>query len=318
VALAEGGLTAFIFPGQGAQFVGMGQDLHRDFAEARQVFERASEAAGFDVARLCFDGPAARLAETEITQPTILTASLAALAVLEARGLRPDAAAGLSLGEYGALAAAGSLAVENAVPLVHRRGRYMQEAVPLGEGAMAAILGLARPAVEACCRQAASEGAGVVEPANYNCPGQIVVAGATAAVQRAAVLCREAGARKAMVLPVSAPFHCRLMQPAAERLAADLQLAPVRPPRLPVVANATAQVVASPQQVREALVQQVTAPVRWEECVERLWETGVRTFVEVGPGTALCGFVRRIRPEARLLACQDVPSLTEALRALAA
>ena len=286
--------TAVVFPGQGAQFVGMGQDLYERFPEARQVFAEASEAAGFDIARLCFEGPEEQLQLTEYQQPALLAVGVACWRVLEDRGLEPAMAAGLSLGEYGALVVAGVLELADAARVVRLRGRFMQEAVPPGEGAMAALLGLDAEAVEELCRRLMEAGAGVVEPANYNCPGQIVVAGQRAAVEAAVQQAREAGARKAVLLPVSAPFHCRLMEPAARRLAEVLAQVPFRPARIPVVANVTAEPVTDPERIRQLLVQQVDHPVRWEHSVRRMQQEGITRLVEMGPGKTLTGFARRI------------------------
>ncbi|HEY8552469.1 MAG TPA: ACP S-malonyltransferase [Thermaerobacter sp.] len=286
--------TAVVFPGQGAQYVGMGRDLYERFPEARRAFEEASAAAGFDVARLCFEGPEERLQLTEFQQPALLAVGVACWRVLEARGLEPAAAAGLSLGEYGALVVAGVLDLGEAARVVRLRGRFMQEAVPPGEGAMAAILGLEAAAVEDLCRQVMAAGTGVVEPANYNCPGQIVVAGHRAAVEAAVERARSAGARRSVLLPVSAPFHCRLMQPAAQRLAEVLAQVPMRPARIPVVANVTAEPVTDPERIRELLVQQVHRPVRWEQSVRRMQAEGITRLVEMGPGKTLAGFARRI------------------------
>ena len=286
--------VAVVFPGQGAQYVGMGRDLYERFPEARATFEEASQAAGFDVARLCFEGPEDQLQLTEFQQPALLTVGIACWRVLAARGLEADMAAGLSLGEYGALVLAGVLDFADAVRVVRLRGRFMQEAVPPGQGAMAALLGLEAPQVEAICRELMAAGAGVVEPANYNCPGQIVVAGERAAVEAAVERARAAGARKAVVLPVSAPFHCRLMEPAARRLAEVLAQVPFRPARVPVVANVTAEPVTDPERIRELLVQQVDHPVRWEQSVRAMQAAGVTRLVEMGPGKTLSGFARRI------------------------
>jgi [acyl-carrier-protein] S-malonyltransferase len=304
-------MIAFVFPGQGAQTVGMGVACAEASAAARAAFATASRASGLDLLALCREGPAERLAETEITQPAILAASAAVLAMLQDAGLRPDAVAGLSLGEYTALVAAGALDLETAAALVRRRGRYMQEAVPLGAGAMAAILGLDRERVEQVCRDTP----GVVTPSNYNCPGQTVISGEASAVAAAAAACRAAGARKATVLPVSAPFHCPLMAPAAERLRPDLESARIAPARIPVVCNVDAAPVREPEAIRRALLLQVDHPVRWEECVRTLWGLGCDTFVEVGPGGALTAFLKRIEPRARGVACatpQDVTALAVA------
>lgn len=286
--------VAVVFPGQGAQYVGMGRDLYERFAEARDTFLEASEAAGFDVARLCFEGPEDRLQLTEYQQPALLTVGVACWRVLAARGVRADMTAGLSLGEYGALVLAGALDFADAVRVVRQRGRFMQEAVPPGRGAMAALLGLETERVEAICREVAAAGAGVIEPANYNCPGQVVVAGERAAVEAAVERAREAGARRAVLLPVSAPFHCSLMRPAAERLAEVLARVTIRPARVPVVANVTAEPVTDPEEIRRLLVEQVDHPVRWEQSVRRMLAEGVTRLVEMAPGKTLTGFARRI------------------------
>lgn len=305
------GKVAFVFPGQGAQYVGMGRDLAEQYPQFRRYFDEASEVLGFDLARLCFEGPEERLQETANTQPAILTVSVATLALLRERGLEPDVVAGLSLGEYTALVAAGVLEFRQAVDLVRRRGIYMQEAVPLGEGTMAAILGLESQAVEEICRQARD--VGWVEPANYNCPGQVVIAGHVAAVEKAVRLAQEAGAARAVILPVSAPFHCKLLAPAGERLARDLQAVPLAPARIPVVANVTADYVREPEAIRELLIRQVSSPVRWEESVRRMMADGVDTFVEVGPGRTLSGFVRRIDRKLRVFNVEDNQSLVKLL-----
>lgn len=316
---------AFVFPGQGAQHVGMGQALVERYPEARAVFAAASEACGFDLRRLCFDGPAERLAETEITQPAILTVSAAALAVLRGRGLRPGAAAGLSLGEYGALLCAEAADLPDLVALVRRRGRYMQEAVPAGRGAMAAVLGLSPQGADALCRQALAAlptpgpaGGWVLVPANFNCPGQVVISGHREAVEEAVALGRAAGARRVQLLPVSAPFHCPLMAPAAERLGPEIAAIPWRTGRVPVIANSTATVVTRPKDIQEALIAQVSSPVRWEESVRLLVDMGCRLFCEVGPGKALSAFIGRIAPEAITVPVGDPDGVEAALVAAAA
>jgi [acyl-carrier-protein] S-malonyltransferase len=308
--------VAFVFPGQGSQRVGMGRDLCETFPESRAVFDEADSALGFPLSRLCFEGPEEELQLTANTQPAILAASVAALRPLLAGGVRPDWVAGHSLGEYTALVAAGSLSLGDALRTVRRRGQYMQEAVPVGTGAMAAILGLDLPAVEEACREAA-EG-DVVAPANVNSPGQVVIAGHAAAVERASERCKARGAKRAVRLAVSAPFHCALMGPAQERLGPELLAVDLRDPSVPVVRNVDARAVRDAASCREGLVRQVSAAVRWQESVELLWREGVTTFVEVGPGTVLGGLVKKIARGARVLNVESPESLEAARAALAA
>ena len=307
---------AWVFPGQGSQKVGMGRALHDAFPESRAVFDEADGAIGFPLSRLCFEGPEDELQLTANTQPAILAASVAAARALSARGVEPQWVAGHSLGEYSALVTAGVLSLRDAVVAVRRRGEYMQEAVPVGEGAMAAILALDLVAVEAACREAAQ--GQVVSPANLNSPGQVVIAGHAAAVERAAELCRKAGARRAVRLPVSAPFHCALMRPAQERLARDLARVAFVDARVPLVNNAAAEVVRTAEECREGLVRQVSAPVRWQPSVERMAREGVDTFVELGPGTVLSGLVRKIDKGVRVLNVEDPASLEATAAALGA
>lgn len=305
---------AWVFPGQGSQKVGMGRALHDSFPESRAVFEEADRALGFALSRLCFEGPEDQLQLTANTQPAILTVSVAAARALAARGVAPQWVAGHSLGEYSALVTAGVLPLSDAVVAVRRRGEYMQDAVPVGEGAMAAILMLDLEAIERACREAAQ--GQVVSPANINSPGQVVIAGHAAAVDRASELCKNAGAKRAIRLPVSAPFHCALMMPAQERLAVDLSRLAFADPVVPVVNNVDARVVRSGAECRDGLVRQVSAPVQWQSSVERLRGEGVTTFVEVGPGTVLSGLVRKIDRGARVLGVEDAASLETTTAAL--
>ncbi|MDI6895129.1 MAG: ACP S-malonyltransferase [Bacillota bacterium] len=305
--MAGGLRVAFLFPGQGAQHVGMGEDLYREYPVVREVFAAASGAAGIDLETLCFRGPGEQLDLTENTQPAVLTVSWAVARVLAGHGITPRAAAGLSLGEYTALVAAGALSFPEAVGLVRRRGRYMQQAVPPGEGAMAAVMGVPAAGVEEICRRAQKEG--VVEPVNYNCPGQTVVAGHTRAVREAMRLAREAGARRVQELAVSAPFHSSLMAPARERLARDLARARIGDPAFGVVANVHGEYVRTAEEVRKSLEEQVDHPVLWEQCVRRVVADGIDLFVEAGPGTVLAGFCKRICPDVPVFSVGDVPSL---------
>lgn len=291
-------MMAFIFPGQGSQKVGMGKALADACPEARAVFDEA-DAALPGLSGLIFDGPEEQLTLTENTQPAILTVSVAAARVLASRGIEPSFVAGHSLGEYSANVAAGTMLFADAVRLVRRRGQYMQEAVPVGHGAMAAIVGLDADLVQQACDEAAQ--GEVVSPANVNGARQVVIAGAKAAVHRAGERAKALGAKYAIPLPVSAPFHCALMKPAAERLAPELRAVRAQDPRVPVVANVDAQPKRDARSAIEALVQQVSAPVRWEEVVRRLASEGVTTYVEVGPGTVLSGLVRKIHREATVV-----------------
>jgi [acyl-carrier-protein] S-malonyltransferase len=293
-------MIAFIFPGQGSQKVGMGRALAEAFTEARAAFEEADAAFGGSLSGLCFEGPEDQLMLTEHTQPAILTVSTAAARVLASRGIRPDIVAGHSLGEYSANVAAGTFAFADAVGVVRRRGRYMQEAVPVGQGAMAAILGLDAATVRRACEEAA-EGE-IVSPANINSADQVVIAGATAAVQRAGERARALGARRVVPLPVSAPFHCAMMKPAEERLAPELRALAVQRPRVPIVANVDAEAKRDAEPAIDALVRQVSSPVLWDGIMRRLASEGVTTYVEVGPGRVLSGLVRKIHRDAGVFA----------------
>jgi len=283
--------VAFLYPGQGSQYSGMGKAAYEAFDEAREVFAAADTGLPMSIAELCFDADDATLRLTENTQPAILTVSVALNRVLEARGLRPGWVAGHSLGEYSALVVAGVLDVATAARLVHNRGRYMQEAVPEGAGSMAAVLGLDNDVIESLCAEQAGEQ--VVQVANLNAPGQVVVAGHREAVERTVEAAKAAGARRAILLNVSAPFHCSLMQPAADRLAGDLKAAEFADPSVPVVCNVDAKPVNDGATARDGLERQVTRPVRWSETLEFLASRGVETFVEVGPGRVLSGLVKR-------------------------
>ncbi len=301
--------TAFMFPGQGAQYVGMGKELAEYYPEADQVFEMASEAIGYDMKKLCFQGPEEELKKTENTQPAILTTSMAAYNILERKGFKPEVVAGLSLGEYSALVASGSLSLQEAVLLVKARGKYMQEAVPLGQGKMAAIIGLSREKVKNICREAD----GVLEPANFNSPGQVVIAGETDAVEQGVEMAQSEGAKKAVVLPVSAPFHCRLLNPAGEKLAEDLEKVTINDPKIPLIANVHGDYVHKAEEIKEALIRQVSHSVYWEDSIQRMISDGIEHFVEVGPGKVLCGFVKRIDRKAVLHNVEDKKSLENLL-----
>ena len=303
--------TAFLFPGQGSQVIGMGQDLAARYPLARQAFEEADGALGAKISQLCFEGPEDQLRLTENTQPAILAASVAAWRVLQEKGIKPAFVAGHSLGEYSAHVAAGTMSFADAVRTVRHRGKYMQEAVPLGTGSMAAILGMDPEVVAGVCRDAAQ--GEVCEPANINSPEQIVISGHAAAVERAVKLANERGAKRAKVLPVSAPFHCSLMKPAQERLTADLEKINFLVPCIPVVANVWARPVEYPAAALKALVHQVTGSVKWSESILWLIARGVETFVEVGPGKVLCGLMRQIDRSKKCLNVEDETSLRKTL-----
>ncbi len=306
-------MIAFIFPGQGSQAVGMGRELADTFEICRETFAEADAALGEPLSRLCFEGPEDQLRLTENTQPAILTMSVAAYRLLASRGFEPAFVAGHSLGEYSAHVAAGTIGFADAVRTVRRRGRYMQEAVPVGEGAMAAVLGLDAAAVAKACEDAAQ--GQVVSPANMNMPGQVVIAGARDAVARASEIAKAMGARRVVPLPVSAPFHCAMMKPAEDRLAHDLRALSVSTPRVPVVANVDAQPKRDANSAIDALVKQVSSPVLWEDVMRRLASEGVRSYVEVGPGTVLTGLGRKIQRDATYANVED-PKGLEAVAAL--
>ena len=308
-------MIAFLFPGQGSQAVGMGRAFAETSKPARRVFDEASEALGFDLTRVIFDGPEAELALTANTQPGVLTASVAAAAACAERGLVPALAAGHSLGEYSALVVAGALRLADAVRVVRRRGELMQEAVPVGTGAMAAIMGIGLPVVEQVCAEAAQ--GEVVDVANVNSEAQIVIAGHRTAVERAVEIARERGGRKSVLLPVSAPFHCALMAPAADGLALALDRVAVSDPTIPVVRNVDAGVTRTAADVVPFLLRQVASPVRWTACVQRLVAEGATAFVEVGPGRVLSGLAKRNVADARIASVEDPAGLDKALAALA-
>jgi [acyl-carrier-protein] S-malonyltransferase len=307
---------AFLFPGQGSQAVGMGRELAERFPIAASTFAEADEACGFSLSRLCFEGPDEELKLTENTQPAILTVSVAALRVLAAHGVKPALAAGHSLGEWSAHVAAGTLSFADAVRAVKARGRAMQQAVPAGQGAMAAVLSLDAEQVTAACAEASRETGLTVASANLNSPGQTVISGALAAVEKAAALAKAKGARRAVMLPVSAPFHCALMQPAQEEVARVLAAITVGEPRVPVAANVTGGLVTTAEAARDALVRQVTGAVRWVDCMQSLVSAGATTFVEVGPGKVLCGLLRQIDPAQKALNVEDSASLEKTLAEL--
>jgi [acyl-carrier-protein] S-malonyltransferase len=305
---------ALLFPGQGSQAVGMGKDVADKYPVARQTFDEADAALDYSLSQLCFEGPEEKLRLTEITQPAILTVSVAILRVLQTRVPKPSFVAGHSLGEYAAHVASGTMMFPDAVRTVRNRGKYMQEAVPVGVGAMAAILGMTLEQVTALCRDAAQDE--VCAPANINSPEQIVISGNTAAVERAAKLAGERGAKRAKLLQVSAPFHCSLMKPAQDRLESDLNAVKLQEPVYPVVCNVDADLVTDVVRAHDTLVRQVTGSVKWEQCMRLLIGQGVQTFIEVGPGKVLCGLMRQIDRSKTCLNVSDEASLTKTLEQL--
>jgi len=305
------GKIAFIFSGQGAQYPGMGRQIVEAYPASACIYDTASEALGIDIRKMIFEGTEDTLKITENTQPAILTMSIACLQPVISAGISPDVVAGLSLGEYTALVAAHVIDFKDAVKIVRRRGKYMQEAVPVGVGAMAAILGLDGQLIAECCRSASDEG--VVEPANYNCPGQVVISGEVKAVEKAMSICSEKGAKRTTMLQVSAPFHCSLMKPAGARLKEDLEKVAFSDPRLPVISNVTATYITYGKESEELLVKQVSSPVLWESTIDKMVSAGVDTFIEIGPGKVLCGFVKKISKEARAFNVEDIDSLNKTL-----
>ncbi|HWI60303.1 MAG TPA: ACP S-malonyltransferase [Symbiobacteriaceae bacterium] len=304
--------VAFLFPGQGSQYVGMGKELAEQYPLVRRHLEQANDLLGFDLVKLCWEGPEEELKKTFNQQPAILTLSVAFLSLLTQNGLKPEAVAGLSLGEYSALVAAGVLTFEQAVPLVRRRGMYMQDAVPLGTGGMAAVLGLDTALVDEICGQVRASTGLVVEGANYNCPGQLVISGHTQAVEKAMELVHQGGG-KAVKLSVTAPFHSSLLTPAGEMLKSALNDVNVQDARIPVVANVTADYVGEGAVIRDLLVRQVSTPVRWEESMRRLLADGYDTFIEVGPSRVLTGFMKKIDRKVTMLNIEDAQSLGKVL-----
>jgi [acyl-carrier-protein] S-malonyltransferase len=308
---------AFLFPGQGSQSVGMGRDLFDRYPIARRAFEEADDALGLALSDLCFNGPEDQLKLTEFTQPAIFTVSIAAQRVLAEKGVTPSYVAGHSLGEYSANVAAGVLSFADAVRTVRSRGRFMQQAVPAGQGAMAAVLGMTSEEAARACTDAAAETGGVVSPANFNSPEQTVISGDAAPVERAAALCRNRGAKKVVMLAVSAPFHCALMQPAQDRLAELLSALAFAPPAVPVAVNVDAALVSEADQLRDALIRQVTGAVRWVESMRLLIDEQPSQFIEVGPGKVLCGLMRQIDRSQVCLNVGDEASLEKTLAAIA-
>ena len=305
-------MNAFIFPGQGAQVVGMGKDFYDNFDTARQLFQQADDALGYSISNICFNGSEDDLKLTANTQPAILVVSVIVAELLKARGITPDIAGGHSLGEYSALVVAGSLNFQDAVKLVHKRGQFMQEAVPVGEGAMAAIIGLDDSIIIDTCAEV-----GDVQAVNFNCPGQTVIAGKTQAVNIAVERLKSAGAKKAVILPVSAPFHSKLMAPAAIKLANELDNVNINDAAFPVASNFTGELETSANDIKCNLIAQADNPVKWIQCVNSMFDFGATTFIECGVGKTLCGFNRRINKKIRSLNVEDLGSLQNVLSTLA-
>jgi [acyl-carrier-protein] S-malonyltransferase len=305
---------AFIFPGQGSQYLGMAKEFIENFNESKEVFEAASSVLGYDLLQLCLHGPVETLNLTENTQPAILAASIAMLLPLERRGLVAAGAAGHSLGEYTAITAEGGIELRDAVALVQKRGRYMQEAVPAGAGLMAAILGMERQAVEKTCHEAAKNG--IVAPANYNSPGQIVIAGEKAAVEKAMELAKAGGAKKVIPLAVSVPSHCIMMNQAGERLAQELEKVTINDLHNPIVNNADAKFIRTADEIRTSLIKQISSPLYWEDSIMAMADKGYDTFIEIGPGKVLSGLVKRIAKDVKVLNIEDQKSMGDALSTL--
>ncbi len=305
---------AFVFPGQGAQYVGMAKEISEISEAASRILDEATEALGFDIRKMIFDSDDETLKITENTQPAILAASIACAQPLIEAGIKADYTGGLSLGEYSAHVLSGSITFKDAVKLVRKRGKYMQEAVPLGMGTMAAILGLSREDIMEVCQKAGE--VGIVEAANFNCPGQIVLAGEVAAINEVIKLATEKGAKRAMLLNVSAPFHCSLLKPAGEKLSIELDNVDIKAMNIPVVTNVTGKLIESATEIKKLLVEQVSTSVLWEDCVRTLIQNGVDTFIEIGPGKVLSGFIKKIDKEVRVLNVEDIASLNNTIAAL--
>lgn len=307
--------TVFMFSGQGAQYVGMGKELYENYAVAKDIFDRADNVLGYSIKDICFQDEE-KLGETEFAQPAILTMSIAAMKVLEEKGIKADMTAGLSLGEYSAYVASGAMDFEEAVALVQKRGKFMAEAVPSGEGAMYAIIGLDKELVEEACKEAMEGQTGIAVPANYNAPGQIVIAGATDVVAKAAEIAKEKGAKMAVKLKVSGPFHTEMLLPAAKKLGPELEKMHIQPMQIPVYTNVDANVVASEKEIIPILTKQICCPVRWNDIVTNMHEAGADTFIEVGPGKTLTGFVKRTVKGVNILNVEDEASLEKTLKKL--
>ncbi|HZJ82361.1 MAG TPA: ACP S-malonyltransferase [Clostridia bacterium] len=305
---------AFIFPGQGAQHVGMGKELYDNFNIVKELFDKTNDILEENISNLCFNGPEEELLKTENTQPAILAVSIAAMMALKENGINPYMVAGLSLGEYSALVAAEALTFEDAIPLVRKRGQFMQEAVPFGVGGMAAIIGLSGEKVEECCKLA--EDMGTVVPANYNCPGQIVVSGHKQAVEKVCILAKEMGAKRGIILPVSAPFHSPLLEPAGLKLKKELEGIHINKPKMVLVSNVYATPEDNPVKIGENLVKQVSNPVRWEDTIRYMMDQGINTFIEVGPGKALNGFLKKISKDIEAYNVGNMDSLEKTLKGL--